>query len=203
MEYAEYQTTFFYIQVPGSGMLLLQQTSLRSVLKVLFQDCLLAQSRSAHTRFDEAELSQTVLVYKTNCGVGTGPTADLRRSSPRYGRLIVGARAGLGMGLVSYQQSEFMSDNTFKWMNNYIVGLNILSSSQHRVALATGLYYSWRRSSGTATHVVLAGFSNSGEVLTSGATDSCQHATSALATALFVPLNKIGCFHSRRGRSGL
>lgn len=165
MEYAEYQTTFFYIQVPGSGLLLLQQTSLRSVLKALFQDCPLAQSKSAHTRFDEAELSQTVLVYNTNCGVGFGPTADLRRSSPRYGRLIVGARAGLGMGLVSYQQSECLSDNTLKWMNNYIVGLNILSSSQHRVALATGLCYSWRRSSGTATHVVPAGFSNSGEVL--------------------------------------
>ena len=69
------------------------------------------------------------------------------------------------MGLVSYQQSEFLSDNTVEWMNNYIVGLSIISSSQHRVALATGLYYSWRRSSGTATHVVPAGFSNSGEVL--------------------------------------
>lgn len=166
LEYTQYETTFYYLQSPNSSLVMLRSDTHERVLWQMFQDCPAIQPTIRGVALEGVALTRLVLRYNTTCGAGFNtPQALALTPKENETRIRFGIRAGVAIDRLNYSDSYYLNDTEFGSKANWMAGISLTISSQHRVSLATGLYFTARRNQRDNTHVVPAGFTNKGQTL--------------------------------------
>ena len=171
LEYAQFESRFLYLQVPGTDLRCLNEATFRPVLRGLLRDCPSLEAAIRDARFTPAGLAQVVLAYNTTCGAGFGAPRALPLAAlvPESGQIFgrFGLRAGASLGTVQYPTSAYdaatgaVACRQFNWT----VGLSAQLLGHGHWGLTSGLHLSARRNKVTRYQTVPAGFSNETEIL--------------------------------------
>lgn len=168
MAYSEYVNEFYYVQAPGSRLVMLQQATYQQVLAKLFQDCASSSQPAAPpVAFSGPALAKAVLRYNTTCAQGfAAPRVFTQRPPDAPSEVHFGLRAGVVLGKISYADSYYLDNKTFDYSPNLAVGLSLRISNHAQNSLTTGLYFTARRNTGSTAYLVPGGYTNQGETLT-------------------------------------
>lgn len=209
LEYTQYETTFFFVEVPGSALLRLEQQTFRATLKTLLADCPTVKPTLAKIPFSDAGLAQLVLEYNTACAAGFAAPVALPLASggpivDQTGFNKFGIRVGAALASAAYPNGQFGTQQTNSAQINLTAGLSF-QVQPRRWGFATGLNFTARRNAKTVFHAVGPGFDNQGDILALEQTISVnslsipllvQYASSARTSHLqpFIALGPvIGC----------
>ncbi len=168
LEYLKYETRFFYMQVPGSALLMVQQSTYQSALTTAFRDCPAILGDVQRTIFDAQNMSRLVMGYNNACAAGFSAATLLPiEGAGLYKTMnIFGVRVGTGIGSLRYANSLYANQQTDGQQLNWSIGGSLeLLSGTSRWGGSTGFYFTARRQNGVVSTMVPVGFNNAGAAL--------------------------------------
>ena len=167
LENTEYESTFLYLQVPGSAWLRLQESTFRAVLREQLRACPAIENAIRDTRFTAPALAQVVQAYNLACGAGFAPPAVLpltareSEQGERFGR--VGLRAGAVLGTAYYPESSYNSAS--RAQTNWTFGLSFQEQGKGHWGVVSGLHLTIRSNEAFVHETVPSSYLNKGTII--------------------------------------
>ena len=168
LEYMRYETHFFFVQVPGSALFMVQQSTYQSALTAAFRDCPAVAAQVQRTIFDAQNLAGLLMAYNNACGAGFSAASLLPIEGAKLRKVTssFGVRVGTGVGKLRYASSQYADQQADGQQLNWSGGGSLaLQSIISRWGFLTGLYFTARRQNGVVSTTVPLGFNNAGAVL--------------------------------------